>query len=371
MRSKNGKMDVPLLIMETQNYCNLVNEERACKHCSVDDYVNPSKCGDKVDWNEVVSQFVGLNGSGHVVLKNGAGALGEIEMSLLEQVLESGLSTSVTTEGACMPSGFKSSLFDLGQKYEGALGVTVSLEGATKEIYGQLRDESLFDGAVAFIKEAKANGLEVGVNYVVHAGNVGHLKEYVGFVVDELGVDKVNLLELNVTGGAKRNGLEIADPETYFKVLTDVYVGGREAVKLALKGTFAAAVDEYVGGGKGCRGCPAGSQGMAHVNHKGEIHPCSSLEGLSQYNAGVVSEITLSEAMESTQFAYARKVAESLAEGNPVVSMCPGRLESFGDLGQLDKATDLTRTLTGYLEEKGVDHLEMKGADNGCHSPAF
>jgi len=370
MKSKNGKMEKPFLIVETKGYCKLVGQERACKHCSVEAYTKPGCSNGKVDWNEVIKQFAGLNGSGHVVLKNGAGALRETEVSLLEQALESGLSASVTTEGVCVPSDFESRLFELGQQYQGRLGVTVSLDGATKEVYSQLREESGFDKAVGFVKKAKAKGLDVAVNYVVHEGNVEQIKDYVDFVVNELGVKRVNFLELNLTGGARKNGLKVADPETYFKVLIDTYAEGNEKVKSALGGTFAAAVDKYLKGSNGCKGCPAGSYGMAQVNNRGDIFPCSSLE-LPQYRAGNIAEMSLSEAMGSEQFEKARKAAESVAEGNPVVSMCPGRLESFGELGQIDEATRLTGVITAYLKKKGVDVSEIRARDNTCYSPAF
>ena len=371
MKSKNQKMETPLLILETRNYCKLASEDDACKHCSVDSYLERSNNHKRPDWNGVISQFSGLGDTlGHVVLKNGASALRDREIGILEQTLESGLSASVTTEGAYVPSDFEARLMELGREYPHKLGVTVSLDGHTKEVYGQLRKEEDFDKTVEFIQRANAGGLNVGVNYVVHEGNVSEIKDYVDFAVNELNVDKVNFLEINLTGGARRNGLKVADSETYFKALIDTYAEGNEKVKLALRGTFAAAIDQYLNEGSGCRGCPAGSEGMAHISCSGEISPCSSLE-LPQYNAGNVAKVSLSEAMRSRPFAFARTVAESARAKNPLVSMCPGRLESFGELGSYDESIKLTHVITGYLQEKGVNLSDFREADNRCFSPAF
>lgn len=369
MKSNDGKMEVPLLILETRNYCELASQGDACKHCSVDSYLESSNGYQKPNWTEIVRQFSEI-GEGHVVLKNGASALGNAELSILEQALDNGLSASVTTEGSHIPSDFEARLIELGREYEGKLGVTVSLDGHNKETYGQLRREEDFDRTVDFIQRANSNGLNVGINYVVHAGNVEEIKDYVDFVVNELEVNRVNFLEINLTGGARKNNLEVADPETYLKVLIDTYVEGDERTKSALRGTFASAIDKYINGESGCKGCPAGSYGMAHISHSGDIHPCSSLE-LPQYYAGNVADVSLSKAMKSEPFKYARKVAGSEQVGNPIVNMCPGRLESFGELGRLDEATRLTRTITNYLVEKGVDTSEIRQTDNMCYSPAF
>ncbi len=371
MESNQGKMKIPLLIIETRDYCKLVSENEACKHCSVDSYLIRSKCKETPNWSEVIRQFSEIGYTpGHVVLKNGAAALGTQELSILEQALKKGLSVSVTTEGAHIPSDFEKRVMELGREHQGKLGVTVSLDGHTPELYGQLRKDKDFGRTIGFIKRINSEGLDTGVNYVVHAGNVNEIKDYVDFVVNELGVGKVNFLELNLTGGARKNNLEVADSETYLNILIDTYAEGNEKVKSALRGTFAAAIEECLGSNIGCKGCPAGSEGMFHVNNKGDIFPCSSLE-LEQYNVGNVTNISLSEAMESIQFAYARKVAESASATNSIVSMCPGRLESFGELGHLDKATALTKNITNYLAEKGIDVSEVRQISNRCYSPAF
>lgn len=268
-----------------------------------------------------------------------------------------------------MADKFESELYRLSGENPGKLGVTVSLDGETPEIYGQLRQPIHFDRAVSFIKEAKAKGLSVATNYVVHVENVGSIQEYVNFAVKELGVEKINLLELNSTGNAKTNGLKEADSQQYFDALMKTYVQGDEQIRLALDGTFAAEVYKAEKGvSEGCNGCPAGNKGMYFVQHDGEIFPCSSLE-IPQYHVGNIKRMTLAEADNSMEFEYARKVAQSLTTENPLVSMCPGRLESFGDQGRMEQATEMTKIITNYLKEKGIEITKRNSCN--CYSPAF
>lgn len=368
-KSLEQKMENPLLVLETRNYCAIASED-PCKHCSVESYVGakPQK-NSGIDWLDVIKQFSEFGTKGHVVLKNGAGALGNIEISILEKTLNEGLSASITTEGVCVPDKFKSELYKLADEHEGKLGVTVSLDGETPEIYGQLRKPKHFDRTISFIRDAQSHGLDVATNYVVHAGNVDSLQDYVSFAVKKLGVKKVNLLELNSTGNAKRNGLKEADSQQYFNVLMRTFTEGDEQIRQALEGTFAAEVYKAENGlSEGCTGCPAGSKGMYFIQHKGEIFPCSSLE-LPQYHVGNVKKMTLAEADKSMEFGYARKVAQSLKTENPLVSMCPGRLESFGEQGRMEQATEMTKIITNYLKEKDIKLT--KGNSCNCYSPAF
>ncbi len=368
-KSLEQKMENPLLVLETRNYCAIASED-PCKHCSVEGYVRAEpQMNSGVDWLNIVEQFSEFGENGHVVLKNGAGALGDSEISILEKTLNEGLSASITTEGVCVPNKFKSELYKLADEHKNKLGVTVSLDGETRETYGQLRRPEHFDSVVSFVRDAQSHNLDVATNYVVHAGNVGSLQDYVNFVVKELGVKKINLLELNSTGNAKRNGLKEADSQQYFDVLMKTFSEGDEQIKQALDGTFAAEVYKAETGlSEGCNGCPAGSKGMYFIQHDGEIFPCSSLE-LPQYHVGDVERMTLAEADKSMEFEYARKVAQSLKTENPLVSMCPGRLESFGEQGRMEQATEMTKIITNYLKEKGIELT--KGDSCNCYSPAF
>ncbi len=369
-KSIEQKMENPLLVVETQNYCKLALAT-SCKHCSVESYAEKeSKTDSDVDWINVVEQFAKIGKDGHVIVKNGAGALGDTEISILEKALTKGLSISITTEGVCVPKGFESKLYELEKNHVGKVGVTVSLEGATKEIYGQLRKPEHFERAVDFMKRAKLKGLTVATNYVVHAGNVSSIQDYVNFAVNELGVEKVNFLELHSTGNARKNKLEVADSQKYFDELMRTYREGDDKVKDALEGTFAAEVYRAENGlSQGNNGCPAGSRGMYFIQHSGEVFPCSSLE-LPQYHVGNIKAMNLEEVNQSMEFGYARKVAQSLKSGNPLVSMCPGMLESFGEEGRMQEAEKMTAIITNYLKEKGVELTKDKNCNN-CYSPAF
>ena len=107
-KSIEQKMQSPLLVVETQNYCNLAS----CKHCSVEDYVGAEpQTNSNIDWLNIIDQFSELGKEGHVVIKNGAGALGDTEANILEKTLKKGLSASITTEGVCVPREFKSELY--------------------------------------------------------------------------------------------------------------------------------------------------------------------------------------------------------------------------------------------------------------------
>lgn len=368
-KSLEKRMENSLLVLETQNYCAIASET-PCKHCSVEDYSDARpQTSSNIDWIDVIEQFAEFGKNGHVVVKNGAAALGDTEISLLEKALSKGLSVSVTTEGVCVPDGFKSDLYRLASEHDGRVGVTVSLDGETAEIYSQLRQSEHFDRVVSFIRDAQANGLHVATNYVVHAGNVGSIQDYVNFAVHELGIEKINILELNSIGNARKNGLKVADPQEYFDELMKTYTEGDEQVRNALDGTFAAEVYRAEKGlSEGCNGCPAGSKGMYFIQHDGEIFPCSSLE-LPQYHVGNIKRMTFAEADDSMEFGYARKVARSLSSENPLVSMCPGRLESFGEQGRMEHATEMTEIITNYFKEKGIE-LTKDNTCN-CYSPAF
>ena len=349
-----------ILILETQNYCSLALENKQCKHCSVDDYVSGDNSISEVDWENVISQFSEMGGE-KVVLKNGAGALGDEEISVLEKALESDMDVSVTTEGVLVSERFEERLYELSKEYNGKVGVTVSLEGENKEVYGQLRMPEHFDKAISFIRQTKDNGLHVATNMVVHDENVDHIQDYIQFVVQELGVDKINFLELNPTGNALRNNLKVAKPEKYLMALVSAYGSGDEEIRSAMNDTFAAAIYN----GKGCRGCDAGLNKI-YVNHNGDIFPCTSME-YKGYTPGNVKDVKLIDAIGSAEFKDARKDTERMSD-HSISVMCPGRFRSFSKLSNENSALELTKKITQYLTENKID---TKNEPDRCYSPAF
>ena len=110
-KSLEGKMERPLLVVETQSYCSLASAGQSCKHCSVEGYsYGEPSVSSSVDWDNVIDQFASTYKKGHLVLKNGAGALQDMELGLLERALDNGISVSITTEGVCVPDKFKSGI---------------------------------------------------------------------------------------------------------------------------------------------------------------------------------------------------------------------------------------------------------------------
>jgi len=337
------------LILETQDSCANVNNNAQCKHCS-EDYTIESK--NNVDWNDIVEQFSKLDSLGQIIIKNGAGALGDTEISILERALEEELSVSLTTEGTYVPASFESRFLGLAGRYSGNIGVTVSLDGHSSEIYGILRNQNDFDAAVKFIRRMVGK-LPVAVNYVVHAGNVEHIPNYTDFVVHELKLDRVNFLELSPVRNATDNSITVADAQTYFNILMRTYEQGDEAIKIALANSYAKALHE----GQRCRGCEAGR--IIFINSLGNIYPCTRL-GIDKYLAGNIAELTLGEAFSSVKFENARTASLS----NDIFNVtCPGRVELMGK-----SAKDLTQIATDWIKLHGVKDAYPIAK---CFSPAY
>ena len=347
VKAFNGEMLQPLLILETENFC--ANAKEPCKHCSVEAFSNVSE--ESIDFNKAIDEFIALSkGKGHVVFKNGAGALGGKELSLIRKCIENGLDVSITTEGVFVSEKFEEGIGVLSRQFPGKISYTVSLDGATKEVYGLIRQEKYFEKACKFIKKQVDKGMFVSTNFVVHKGNVNHIPEYADFAVHELGVKRINFLQLGLVGNALKNRLEIAEPKDFFEQTINVFEKGDAEIKDALESTFVKAIQDLQANPNkhfACEGCVAGSKNFAFIKSSGGIYPCSSLEAPG-FLAGNIKTISLEEAMKGDAFKKARKLALQLRGNYPVVNICPGRNVS------IEKDRELAEYIRWYLDKQFI-----------------
>lgn len=95
----------------------------------------------------------------------------------------------------------------------GLKNVRISLDSHMEEIYVQYRNNSLYSQIVnniksfANYKNQLSYSISLGAHIVVTSLNISHLKEYLAFCEDELGVDLVNILFLDrmIVGDPKEN----------------------------------------------------------------------------------------------------------------------------------------------------------------------
>lgn len=324
VESINNEMVKPLLILETKTGCAMANNP--CKHCSVEAYAGANNEG-KANFSKAISEFIEIsNRNGHVVIKNGAGALDEAELSLIKQCLEGNLEVSITTEAVFISKEFDRGISALLKKFPGKINYTVSLDGETKAVYGLIRQEKHFKNACKFIKKQVAAGRLVSTNFVVHKGNVNRIGKYVDFTVNTLGVQRINFIQLGLVGNAVKNNLNSADPNEFFQQIIKVYEAGNTKEKSAIESTFVKAIDSITNPTKhfGCNGCIAGSKNFAFIKSNGNIYPCSSMES-PEYLAGNLETTSLLEAMKGSAYRKARKAALQLAGKYPIINLCPGR----------------------------------------------
>lgn len=347
VKSINNEMLKPLLILETKTGCAMAGSP--CKHCSVEAYAN-SNNKEKANFFKAISEFIEISKrKGHVVIKNGAGALDEDELRLIKQCVEGSLEVSITTEAVFISKKFKEGISALLEKFPGKINYTVSLDGETKEVYGLIRQEKHFEKACDFIQEQVQKGVFVSTNFVVHKGNVNHIAKYADFVVNTLGVQRINFIQLGLVGNAIKYQLEIANPKDFFHQIIKVYESGNSKERNAIESTFVKAIDNLTNPNKhfGCNGCVAGSKNFAFIKSNGNIYPCSSMES-PEYLAGNLKTTSLRKVMNGNSYKKARKAALQLEGKYPIINMCPGRKTP------IEKDIELAEEIQNYLQNKEV-----------------
>ena len=346
MISLNGVMETGLAILETEGTCKL-----GCAHCNIDIEKTEEATAISPDFLGFVEEYAQSAPEGsNLILKNAAGGLGEREMKIVERAVESGLFTTITTEGITVPKYFQDGVADLNSRFPGRIGYTVSLDGSNDRVHKQLRVNIPFDKVVDFIRRQIDREIYVETNFVAHAGNLSDFANYVGFVTD-LGVSKINVLPLQEIGAAARNSLKSPDLVELTKALIDAYESGAPEVRDVLDHTLGGYFYRMKNGAEtsACEGCPAGSSHMVMVDSRGDIYPCNSLRDL-QFKQGNIGSSELPEIYQSEKF---RMLQDQLAQGDvdsPLKFGCPRVIEKSP--GNYRAALDY---LNSRLDESGIE----------------
>ena len=357
MVSLDGVMETGLLILETEGICRL-----GCLHCNIDIPENQKDGGSKTDFSGLVEEYAKSAPEGsNLILKNAGGGLRERELGLVEKAVESGLFTTITTEGITVPKYFQDRVADLNARFPGRVGYTVSLDGSTDAVHRQLRVNIPFDRVVRFITDQIERDIYVETNFVAHSGNLFDFGNYMRLVTG-LGASRVNVLPLQEIGAAARNGLRPPDLVEMVDVLISAYEMGNEEIRRAMERTVGGYFSDLVKGATrtSCEGCPAGSKHMAMVDAKGDIYPCNSLRE-TQYKQGNIGDSSLDEVFESERFGNVNSHLASVDTDSPLKFGCPRIIEKSPQ-----NYRDALNYLNKRLEASGVDMDHLKKSRRIC-----
>ena len=366
MISRDWAMETGLAIIETNGRCKM-----GCLHCNIADENTKSLAENSPDYLRFIEMYASQAPRGsNVILKNGAGSLGAKELALVEKALQRGLFITITTEGLTVPEYFSNRVEELNREYPGQVGYTVSLDGSRDEIHRKLRRNIPFDKVTAFIKDQVQRGVYVETNFVAHSENVGDLKKYVNFCVNELGAERVNVLPLQEIGAAAANHLQPPDLVSLVDSLIEAYESGSERVKQAIGhtiGGYAAKLREGTERSS-CEGCPAGSKHMMMIDSRGDVYPCNSLRD-GKYKLGNIGTLSLKELHDGDRFRQVRGSIVSSVDGidSPLNFGCPRIIEK-----RPEEYRRALEHLNRKLEESGVDISRIqKEGKRVCYARTF
>lgn len=151
--------------------CNL-----ACAHCSVGSspWVDTSEDLAPDECLRVVEQMADLKVRA-ALLTGGEFLIRPDALRILRALADHGIAAGVETNGILYPPGF----FELAREMQaaGLLGITISLDGGTRETHDRLRGPRSFDRTVAGLRLLEENGIRFNVQCVLNRESYGTIPE--------------------------------------------------------------------------------------------------------------------------------------------------------------------------------------------------
>lgn len=252
------------LSIELTTRCNL-----DCPHCVAEANIG----GRSLALDRVLSlvdeaQLIGVRmldlGGGEPLLYDGF-------FDLCEYLLSKGLKLSFVTNGLLVPTGINL-LRRIVRRYDGLLGVGVSLDGFSSEVHGYFRPKETFNSAVEALVMLREAGVKVSVSCVLNKENIKVIPEFLNFL-SSLYISDVRFLPFMPLGRGARFKSEVLSPAEIYNFLQQKYLWNKifqGNIGFQMPWEFLLVSPEKRQAGP----CEAGYTRL-WINSRGDVTPCA------------------------------------------------------------------------------------------------
>jgi MoaA/NifB/PqqE/SkfB family radical SAM enzyme len=360
-------LDTYHLIFAPTHACNL-----RCTHCYLPDH-KPEIISAEValslvnQWSDIVLAERGAYG-GIFHVKGGepfvVPYLGRIAERLIE--LKS-LRFMLTTNGTIATRKAFRLLERSHRGLDGNLTVIVSLDGATAATHDELRGAGQFEITIGFVRQLISGGINVFLNCVVHAGNVGEMQAYLE-LAREFGAAQVNFLTFVPKGFGKKMACQQARHLTVHKTMQRIYDNGDAIDQEMLAGSIPhIARSELQNGRVASHECVAGYRGLLYIKPDGSTFTCPNLDE-KQFSIGNVKTDSLNDICDRLETFYRGLRADGVSDRY----LCTGERLRYQNDKKLNEKLSLLAELQNNVDETAQPEQSSAGVSTAyCVSRNF
>lgn len=205
------------------------------------------------------SQTINLTGGEPFVRKD--------VLEIIQFYRDEGLRVVVSSNGISISKKHIDSLTQNGTE------LCISLDGATPETHDMIRGKGAFRKATDTIRMLSAAGIKVGVNTVMHQGNLHELSSILD-LTHELGAISINPIGIMKIGRAVDSGLKTTSDVTVFRTLAKAIEEKPERLKLLSHTSLFSSLGAAVLYSMKCESCGIGDNPYVFISETGDVFPC-------------------------------------------------------------------------------------------------
>lgn len=236
---------------------------------------------------------------------------------------EAGFRISMSTNALLIRQGH----LDLLRKTDAAL--SVSLDGATPITHDMIRGNGTFEVTTHKVKWLAENGIKVGINSLVHSGNIHELGRIIS-LAHNLGCAAFNPINLVHLGRACQSNLERASEAEIFRSIADHLVKNHNQQPLFRKTSLFSSLGAALLGGIICASCGVGDRPCVYITSEGDVFPCTNTQH-SPFLLGNIRQHSLAECLDNGHPVYVRLQSLDVDSLNHTCSQCDIRYFCGGD----------------------------------------
>lgn len=304
--------------------CNL-----KCPHCYVDAHDSISseelKLADHFRLAEQINEClatdpkvkyrINLTGGEPFVRKN--------IISIIRAYRESSLEVAMSTNGLQIKDDQIPMLREL------EVTLSVSLDGARADEHDAIRGEGTFSQVVEKISILLQNGIRVGINHLLHSGNVQSLEQTIDLAY-QLGCTGFNPINLVQLGRACDSSLKrVSETEVFCRIANHLALYPEQLAMFQRTSLFSS-MGAALLSGITCVSCGVGNRPCVYVAPEGDIYPCANTQR-PEFRLGNIHETPLKTILREDHPVIAGLRGLNVSTLNPICGECDVRLFCGGD----------------------------------------
>ncbi len=192
-------------------------------------------------------------------------------LEIIETYRNVGLGVTMSTNGLLITKKQAAALATYG------VIPSISIDGATAETHDAIRGPGTFVRTCAVIRMLGDAGIRVGVNHLVHDGNVHELERVISLVY-ELGCSGFNPINLVQLGRACDSPLRRASETDVFRRLAAHIAATPEHARLFDRTSMFSSIGAALLAGITCVSCGVGNRPCVYVTATGDVYPCPNTQ---------------------------------------------------------------------------------------------